>query len=461
MLVQGVMVVLWLAADVIGRLVGMDKTRRVPAVQTLKYLILANLLAFALYLPWLPTALAQVTAWPNTGDDTPIGLAISIIAGWLIFGVTATAANFSVTAFLPVFLLAAVIPVSTYKRERIWWRALLPVVWVLLTVGLFLALGLFREGNIKLLLPAQIGMALWMGRSVDAIWGAEGDFQPPLRYIPRVLIGLAMVTVIGEMWSGLSPLYHDPDFQRDDYRSIVRDINPRPGDAIILDAPNQEEVFRYYYRGDVPVFTLPPGLGGNDAETLDSVQDIIAGHERVFAVFWGEAERDSNRVVEGTLDSQTFEIGDRWYGDVRMARYVMPAERMVEQESGARFGDAITLEAYALNKDALQPGDVLQVQLIWQTSAPLDTRYKVFVQLLNADGMLVTQRDSEPGGGLALTTTWTPNTTVEDNHALILPSDLVTGDYQLIVGLYNMDNPQERLAIDNGDFLTLASVSVG
>ena len=33
--------------------------------------------------------------------------------------------------------------------------------------------------------------------------------------------------------------------------------NPRAGDAIILDAPNQEEVFRYYYHGDAPVYPLP------------------------------------------------------------------------------------------------------------------------------------------------------------------------------------------------------------
>jgi 4-amino-4-deoxy-L-arabinose transferase-like glycosyltransferase len=463
MLAQGVMVALWLAADLIGKWSGRDVERTFHTGRTLLYYVAANLLTIALYLPWLPTAYSQATTWPNTGDPTiPVGAALGVIVGWLIFGVAYTSANFIAAAFLPIFLLAALIPASTYKRERLWWRTLLPVVWVLLSVGLFLALGLFREGNIKLLLPAQIGAALWIGRSVDAIWGAAGYFQPPLRYIPRVLVGLVMLTVLGGLLSGLIPLYHAPDFQRDDYRSIARDITADldSGEAIILDAPNQEEVFRYYYRGDVPVFALPPGLGGNDAETLAAVREIMAGHDRISAVFWGEAERDPNRVVEGALDTEAFEIGDTWYGDVRLARYVTPAEMTIEQQADARFGEHITLERYALNADTVEPGDVLQTRLDWRTGESLPTRYKVFLQLLDADGALVAQRDSEPGGGLALTTTWTPDTTIADNHALVIPPDLPPGEYTLIAGLYDMDNPQARLPVGAGDYLTLATIVV-
>src|SRR5690606_29227902 len=147
-------------------------------------------------------------------------------------------------------------------------------------------------------------------------------------------------------------------------------------------------------------------------------------HERAFVVFWGEAERDPNRVVETTLDAEAFEVGDRWYGDVRLATYVMPRQLQVSVDSGARFGDHITLERYALSAETVMPGDVLQVRLEWATGEPLEERYKVFVQLLDENGMLVAQRDSEPGGGLALTTTWTPGQTVIDNHALVIPGDL-------------------------------------
>src|SRR6185503_8271161 len=121
------------------------------------------------------------------------------------------------------------------------------------------------------------------------------------------------------------PLYTDPAYQRPNYRAMVRQItaDPRPGDAIILDAPNQEEVFRYYYKGEAPIYPLPPGLGGNDSETAKLTQDIISHHARIFVLFWGEAERDPNHVVENLLDSQTFQAGiDQWFGDVRFVEYV-------------------------------------------------------------------------------------------------------------------------------------------
>jgi len=130
----------------------------------------------------------------------------------------------------------------------------------------------------------------------------------------------------------------------------------------------------------------------------------------------------------------------------------------IERASGARFGDAIALVSYALSTEALSPGDMLQVRLVWRAELPLAQRYKVFLQLLDAAGGLAAQRDSEPGGGLALTTTWTPGETTTDNHALLIPETLMPGEYRLIVGLYQLDPPNARLPVGDGDFLDLGAL---
>jgi hypothetical protein len=101
---------------------------------------------------------------------------------------------------------------------------------------------------------------------------------------------------------------------------------------------------------------------------------------------------------------------------------------------------------------------VLQVRLDWRAELPLTQRYKVFVQLLDANGILAAQRDSEPGGGLALTTTWTPGEIVSDKHALFIPETLPSGTYRLIVGLYDLNPPNARLPVGNGDFLDLGMI---
>ncbi|MBZ0283211.1 MAG: DUF4832 domain-containing protein [Anaerolineae bacterium] len=347
-----------------------------------------------------------------------------------------------------------------HGRQMIW-RILLPIIWAGLPVILFLILGLFRPANLKFLLPSQIGFALVMGVGVGGWWaagqGRGGRLTRLFALLQGIWLGVYLV-------NGLAPFYNDPRYHRPDYRRMAATISaaPRPGDAIILDAPNQEEVFRYYYHGDAPVYPLPPGLGGNDAETQSAVEAIIERHDRIFVLFWGEAERDPNRIVETTLDAQAFEAGqDIWYGDVRFARYAAPAPLLAPITLGARFGESIRLDRYALSDRSVQPGDVLQIRFDWRTETPLTTRYKVFVQLLNEGGVLMAQRDAEPVGNTLPTTAWTPGETVIDNHGLSLPEDLPPGDYQLIVGLYNIDDPGQRLPTIGGrSYVLLARIAI-
>ena len=449
MLAQAVIVVVWLVAT---------WSKLGSPLRFIGLYIGANLLTLVLYLPWLPQALHALTSWPNTGEAVDFGPALGTLVGWFTFGITYREND---PSWIAVTLLLLVLGLRTRLGADNWRGLLVPVVWVLLPVGLFLALGMFREGNIKLLLPSQIALALWLGRGMDAVWRLEIPYRR-WRLLPRLAVSLALAGIALNMWSGLAFLYHDPDYQRDNYRAIVREIEANLGanDAVILDAPNQEEVFRYYYAGAAPIYPLPEGLGGDDQATRSQVRQIIDAHRQLFAVYWGETERDPQRVVEGTLSDSAYEAGGQWFGDVRLVRYATPVELPIEVEVNAPFGDAITLERYALSADTVRPGDLLQLRLDWRTDSALQTRYKVFIQLLDADGRLVAQRDSEPGNGLALTTTWTPDDVIQDQHALIIPNNLSPANYSLILGLYNGDDPQARLPVNNTDYLQLTAVTV-
>ncbi|RMF79262.1 MAG: hypothetical protein D6737_12025 [Chloroflexi bacterium] len=459
MVAQGVMIVGWLLSHWRG-------ADRQSVITLLRLYLLANGISIVLYLPWLPTALRQVTTWPNTGEPIALADAADVLLAWFTYGNTTQVTTFSTTAYLPAIMLLAA-GLFIWPRHQAspsslprWWRTLLPIVWLVSMVGVFLALELFRFANLKLLLPAQAAFALWMGIGFGGLWSAYRD--ETRRWAGRIIALIAAIWLTVHLVAGLSPLYKDPRLQRADYRGIVSQITShlQPGDAIILDAPNQEEVFRYYYAADAPVFPLPRGLGGDDAATETDVRNIIAEFDRAWAVLWGEDERDPNRVVETTFNEATFEVSSQWFGDVRLVRYVMPVALEDRVDSQTRFGDAIILQSYALNHADAAPGDVLQIQLDWMTEAPLDTRYKVFVQLLDEDGFLVAQRDREPGSGLALTTTWQPGTTVTDRHGLLLPETLPPGTYQLIVGLYDIDNPAERLPVNEDNFLPLATITI-
>jgi hypothetical protein len=77
---------------------------------------------------------------------------------------------------------------------------------------------------------------------------------------------------------------------------------------------------------------------------------------------------------------------------------------------------------------------------------------------------LVAQRDSEPGGGLNLTTIWRPGETALDNHGLLLPAGLPPGNYTLLLGLYDVADPTARLPVTAPtgitDALVLAQIEV-
>ncbi len=459
MLAQGVIFLFWFGISLLR-----PSSHLGTRYSVLGTYIVSNILTILLFLPWLPTALRQVTQWPSTGTPIPAGEALGIIGGWFTFGITYEFVP-NATSYLPIaliLLLGGLIGWLWLRGKASFWSTLVPIIWAGLPVALFLALGLFRPANLKFLLPAQIGFALIMGAGIGGWWTlAQRSYR--LDRITLVLTVLQTLWLLVYLFNGLQPLFTDPHFQRADYREMVQTIiaNPREGDAIILDAPNQEEVFRYYYHGAAPVYPLPAGLGGDDAQTLAAVQKIISEHQRIFVLFWGEAERDPNHIIENTLDGTTYEAGqDIWYGDVRFAQYVTPVTMSNPKPIYKLFGDSIMLEHAALSGSTFHPGDVAQIQLEWRTNAVLQKRYKVFVQLLNSGGILVAQRDSEPAGGSQPTTMWQPDTLSIDQHGLALPSDLIPGNYQIIVGLYDADDPNQRLPVAGKTYVSLGFVAI-
>lgn len=456
MLVQGVLLVLWLLA--LLRRSGLAAALRAFLVYTL--LNVGTLLVFA---PWVLTAISQISAQPNISAPLPWGDMLILLQGWLAFGRTyaegLAGGGMSVVVYF-LLLFGLLIPRNLQQRTA-WWRLLLPVVWVLLSVGVYLALGLYAR-YLRFLLPAQIGFALWMGRGAWVLWNIvprSARYRPDAltRYVPKIAAVVAVLSLCVPLLRGLDALYNDPAHQRDDYRSLVQTITAeaRDGDAIVLSAPGLQEIFGYYYDGALPVYTLPAG-----ADIAGDTEAIIAQHEQLFVVLYGTAEQDPQGIVTRTLNTEAFPIRGEWVGDVRLERYAAPEAFAVRQDVEAQFGEHITLQAYALSATAPAAGDVLQVRLQWVTDAPLETRYKVFVQLLNSDGVLVAQRDSEPVGGEALTTLWEPGQPIQDHHALALPADLPAGEYTLIVGLYDSSAPSQRLPVGAGDYLPLGTLDV-
>jgi hypothetical protein len=454
MLVQGMLALLWLVALL------RDSGFTGRFWRGFSAYTLANLLTMALFAPWLMTAISQVSAQPNISDVVPLAEMIRTLQGWFAFGLTYETTIGGMNGII-YFLLIFALLIFPRHDDHTWWRIALPVAWVLLSCGVYLSLGLY-ERYLRFLLPAQIGFALWMGRGIWILWDFRPRTESLLRYLPRVTSVIATLVLAIGLSRGLAPLYNGAAFQRDDYRGIAQTIERegQPGDAIILSAPGLQEIFNYYYEGALPVYPLPAG-----EDIVADTEAVINAHDRIYAVIYGTAEQDPRGQVLDTLNQEAYPINAQWVGDVQLMRFASPAEFATMQQSNITFGDPdgehITLLEYGLSDTTLSPNDALQVRFQWTTDAPLSQRYRVFLQLLNSDGQLVAQRDSEPGGGTALTTLWQPGDVITDNHALSIPADLSPGDYTLIAGLYDLSNPAARLPVtDDTTYAELATVTI-
>lgn len=452
--------------------------RRVDFKRTLLGWAGLMIMAFLAFLPWLPVFLRQ-----TGGRQGDVGSALSFLQGaarWLALGATIepATARWHLVAFA-LLLLLAFIPwkmtaetVTTnrpvpHPRSSIPGASLISALSLLAIPILFmLVAGTTRPAYFKFMIVAIPFLALLIGRGVATGWQLAQTV--PATRIPLLLLLAAGGG--GVLWGtvrSLDNLYFDPAYARDDYRAMASRISreAHPNAGIILSAPNQWEVFTYYYQDGAPVYPLPRGEP-DQAQLAPELESIADRHDRLYALFWGETERDPDRPVERWLDRHAYKAGDEWVGGVRFVTYAVPREPANKPETYAtvHFGDQIALTGYAIQGEQIRPGEIVQVTLFWEAIRPVTQRYKVFLHLVNEQGDPLAQRDAEPGGGLAPTTTWTPGEPIIDNHGILIPSSVPPGTYQLNLGLYDLADPLARLSVSGTDgprdFYPLATVTV-
>jgi hypothetical protein len=90
---------------------------------------------------------------------------------------------------------------------------------------------------------------------------------------------------------------------------------------------------------------------------------------------------------------------------------------------------------------------------------PVAERYTVFAHLLDEDGQLVAQQDSEPVGGSRPTTTWSLGEVIVDRLGILIPPNLNSGEYQLVVGMYRPDTGERLPVRDLGDGMNGDSIA--
>jgi hypothetical protein len=411
-----------------------------------------------LFAPWLPTFVEQLTQRSlNTSPRTASNLLVQASAA-VSFGPFADASGLQISALILPSLAALGVALMRRSATMALLLGLLALVPLAGVLGMGLRNGLFEVRYLVLALP---GLTLLAGAAL------AGLAVNRLRLLSLLAAGLLFALLVPSV-AALARQYFDPATFRDDYRGLARDIqaHAREGDAVVLDAGNQWEVFSFYYAGPASVYRLPERRPIDLASTRARLDEIRQRHKRVWMVLWASREGDPSGFIEDWFSANAFQGSHTWYGTVQLLLYAFPSSgdpgRVpldVVLDNGAR------ILAFTLQDARAAPGETVGLTLYWRAERPIQERYKVFTQLLNAEPSVVAQRDSEPVGTLRPTPTWQVGEEIPDNYGIVLPADVPPGHYALIVGMYDSDSGRRPAIRDVsgrplGDHLVLGQVEV-
>ncbi len=334
MVAQGLCVLVWFFA---ARQPGTAKLKAILAYAAM------NLAAIALFLPWLPTAIHQVTGWAVAPQTVDLRAAILDAYRWIVVGRTLPLDQ----AALPMLAVGALaliglvpfrtpIPVEPLvdgeaaapdgSREPAWlWPACLLILAVV-PFALLFAFNLYRESYLKFLLVCALPVSILAARGIAVLstaWRRPSQGRVAGVASAAVSIGLTVGLAL-LLLPSLDHLYNNPAYARDDYRGIARMIqaDARPGDAVLFNAPNQWEVFTYYHRPGELAAAIPLTYHPADDASVDAqMRPIAEENDRLFVLYYGERESDPEGRYERWLAGHAFKADEQWVGNLRLAVY--------------------------------------------------------------------------------------------------------------------------------------------
>lgn len=252
-----------------------------------------------------------------------------------------------------------------------------------------------------------------------------------LGQMPRWVYGvlLAIILVNNHVTTGARMPVHGPWWET----TTVLKTYMSPDDALYIESDLWTYTFEQHARqADVPYAAIvrggPVRLGWA-GESDKPVVDRVAEYDSLWLVEYFEMidARPDLAALGFVPTTPVLDFGQLMNKSIRLTRFA----RVPDDPLPWTFGSELQLAVV----DWWQSKDTLHVDMTWQALAPPALDYTVVTFLMGPDGRLVTQQDSYPLDGRALTTTWAADSWHFDRHNLDL-RQVPPGDYRLAVRVY-------------------------
>jgi 4-amino-4-deoxy-L-arabinose transferase-like glycosyltransferase len=127
-------------------------------------------------------------------------------------------------------------------------------------------------------------------------------------------------------------------------------------------------------------------------------------------------------------------------------------EYAIDNQSYFNLDNKAALIGYEVDKAELGPGEEIRLTLYWRAEGEMGIDYTVFTHLIDEEGRIWGQMDSQPLEGDYPTSFWDVGEVIEDEYVLAINEDAPAGLYRLEVGMYELATGQ-RLPVlgDDGE----------
>ncbi|MBV8084002.1 MAG: glycosyltransferase family 39 protein [Chloroflexi bacterium] len=404
-----------------------------------------------LFVPWLRTTIGQVAAYnvnlwvPNWKLELTQTFTAFEAGQWVP---SAEARWLAIAASM--ILLAGLVALMSKRTRRRGQTVTLSAG--LIAVESAMALALFQirpEFSPRYLMVLATPFYLLLGLGLVALWRV----WKPLA--PLAAAGLAAVFAVG-LWG----YEFDPNFQKDDTRTLAQYLESRTtaDDVIVLDAP---EPLGYYYHGPAQLVYIP----GEPATAAQKLTEAAAGKKRVVFIQWFLSTSDPEQLVAYLLHKYGKLTDDHPFRGYFERTYDIPPNTTFALDqpataATANFGNILQLNAVALSpslagdaqlvpdlgKTEAVSGEDLMVALNWRLLKAVTKEYRASAYLTDDQGHLAGQSDVTLRDDQATTTHWPPGVSATDYFVLPTIPGLMPGTYNLNVAVY-ADGEQERLSV--------------
>jgi len=265
-------------------------------------------------------------------------------------------------------------------------------------------------------------------------------------------LGVLSVVVAGAVAVLGLQFYFGPAL-KSNYREMATFLRDQhaPGDGVILYAPRQHLLAKYYLPPDWQLATAPPiALPAFMPVTAPIVvpeemdgylQALLQEHAALWLIMTAQNEVDKGEFVPKYLTAVAFKDECWAWIDVQLCRFVSPQHVQLDTVTtpDLLYGGELRLQRTASQVvDAATPGRrTMLAQLDWLAEKKPTVDYRVSLRLLDGAGQVVVQRDDFPIGNLLPPTTWNAGDAKPGYLALPLPAALAAGDYDAVIVVYD------------------------